>query len=246
MPEGGKVTTSVILAAAGASTRLRAEVRKPYIEVAGEPIFYHSLELFTSLESLLEFVIVVHPLDRPDFTRNYGAQLESLPVPVHVVPGGEHRSESIARALDAASADADLIAIHDAVRPFTEPAVIRRVVARARETGAAIAATRVSDTVKAQGRGEGSEAPSIEATVPRRGLWFAQTPQVFHADLIRRAYRQFGPDPDATDDAELVERLGHPVSLVEGGRLNIKITTREDLELARAITAHVRGARTPG
>jgi 2-C-methyl-D-erythritol 4-phosphate cytidylyltransferase len=246
MPDAGKVTTSVILAAAGASTRLRAEVRKPYIEVAGEPIFFHSLERFTSLESLLEFVIVVHALDRPDFARNYGAQLESLPVPVHVVAGGLHRSESIARALERTSAEADLIAIHDAVRPFTEAAVIRRVVARARETGAAIAATRVSDTVKAQAGAGESEAPEVEATVPRRRLWLAQTPQVFRANLIRRAYREFGPDPDATDDAELVERLGHPISLVEGGRLNMKITTPEDLELARAITAHARAARAPG
>ena len=237
-------STSVVLAAAGASARLRAEVRKPYIELAGKPIFFHSLELFTALESLLEFVIVVHPLDRPDFARNFGPQLQMLPVPASVVPGGEFRSESIAKALEAVSPEAELIAVHDAVRPFTRPEVIRLVVERARMTGAAIAATRVSDTIK--GERPGSDGgPEVERTVPREGLWLAQTPQVFRAEILREAYRKYGPDPDATDDAQLVERLGRPVALVESGRLNIKITTPEDLVFAKALVAGARRSGAP-
>ncbi len=121
--------------------------------------------------------------------------------------------------------------IHDAARPFVTPAIIDRVLDAARRHGAALAAVPVHDTVKSSTR-----AGRVLKTVDRRGLWLAQTPQAFRADLLREAHRRaVAAGHRGTDESALIESMGHPVHLVPGSPLNFKITTREDLALARSL-----------
>ena len=144
-----------------------------------------------------------------------------------MVAGGATRQASVWRALQAAPA-ADLLVVHDAVRPFVTRALIDAVVGAARQSGAAICALPIAETVK---RVRGDE---VEATVDRAGLWTVQTPQAFRADLLREAHDKARRDGVVgTDDAALVERLGHPVKVVRGLEDNLKITTPEDLRRAR-------------
>ena len=149
-----------------------------------------------------------------------------------VVPGGQTRQESVWLALRAAPDDADFVVVHDAVRPFITRALIDAVVGAARAAGAAICALPVTETVK---RVRGDE---VEATLDRTGLWTVQTPQAFRADLLREAHEKARRDGVVgTDDAALVERLGHPVKVIRGLEGNLKITTPEDLRRARRMAA---------
>ena len=147
---------------------------------------------------------------------------------ITVVAGGQTRQESVWLALQAAPDDAELVIVHDAVRPFITRRLIDAVVGMARRSGAAICALPVSETVK---RVRGDE---VETTIDRTGLWAVQTPQVFRAALLREAHEKARRDGVVgTDDAALVERLGHPVKVVRGLEANLKITTAEDLHRAR-------------
>jgi 2-C-methyl-D-erythritol 4-phosphate cytidylyltransferase len=157
--------------------------------------------------------------------------------------GGRERQNSVASGIVALPADADLVAIHDAARALIQPATIARVVADARTHGAAIAALPLDDTLKRGSLGV------IEATVPRAELWRAQTPQAFRRVWLEEAHRaaagRGARAAAATDDAALVEALGHRVHLTPGDPMNFKITTPEDLELAESVLvgrAHLRGA----
>jgi 2-C-methyl-D-erythritol 4-phosphate cytidylyltransferase len=145
---------------------------------------------------------------------------------IQVVPGGQQRSDSIANALEHVRPDVDCIAVHDAARPCLANEWIDKVFAAGEKTGAAILAIPVVGTLKRVGPDQ-----RIIETVSRTDLWEAQTPQVFHRQLLIDAYARRGQGP-ATDDAELVQRLGHPVAIVPGSPVNLKITTREDLQLA--------------
>jgi 2-C-methyl-D-erythritol 4-phosphate cytidylyltransferase len=150
-------------------------------------------------------------------------------VSVTVVPGGDSRQASVERALQAAPAGAGLIVVHDAVRPFVTRALIDGVLAAARVDGAAICALPVAETVKQVAGGW------VETTLDRARLWAVQTPQAFQAALLREAHDKARRDGFVgTDDAMLVERLGHRVRVVPGSERNIKITTPTDLQQARA------------
>src|SRR5262249_51408882 len=147
----------------------------------------------------------------------------------HLIEGGAERSESVLKALEAAGAwHPQLVAVHDAVRPFVTPEQISAVIAKARETGAAILALPAKDTLKEVEQG------LIQRTIDRRRVYLAQTPQAFHYELLLRANREARaaglPAAMLTDDSLLVERMGLPVSIVEGTSQNVKITTQEDLE----------------
>jgi 2-C-methyl-D-erythritol 4-phosphate cytidylyltransferase len=169
-------------------------------------------------------VIVISPEDREHFQSKFGANVAILGV--DVVEGGAERADSVAAALAHVRADIDFIAVHDAARPCLVDQWIDRVFAAAVTSGAAIFATPVTGTLKRVAADH-----TIQQTVPRDQLWEAQTPQVFRRQLLLDAYAQRG-DFAATDDAQLVERLGHPVTVVPGSPLNLKITTREELRLA--------------
>ena len=167
--------------------------------------------------------MVTAPPDRvEEFARIAGSR-------ARVVAGGETRSASVRNGVEAlAPADGDIVAIHDAARPFVTPAEIQAVVRAAEASGAAIAATPVVDTIKKV------EGGRILRTVDREGLFGAATPQAFRADLLRRA---LASGRDATDEAALCEALGIPVAVVPVSRFSFKITTPDDLELAEAILA---------
>lgn len=164
--------------------------------------------------------------------KRWGRDLQSLRVK-RVTPGGETRQGSVQRGLDLTDASSELVAIHDAVRPLVRPERIEEALRAAARVGAALLAAPVKATIK-----RATPDLAVRDTIPRSGLWEAQTPQVFRRDLILRAYRRAEADRfQATDDAELVERLGCEVAIVESSDENLKITTPSDLLVAEALLA---------
>jgi 2-C-methyl-D-erythritol 4-phosphate cytidylyltransferase len=218
-------TFAVILAAAGKSSRFHNKnYKKPFVPLADRAVWLHSTEKFLNRDDVKQLIMVVSPEDREDFLSKFGANVAILGL--EVVDGGTERSDSIANALEHVRPDVDFIAVHDAARPCIATEWIDRVFAAAEKTGAAILAIPVSGTLKRVGADH-----TIAETVPRNDLWEAQTPQVFRRDLLMKAYAA-RKGAAATDDAQLVEQLGHTVSIVPGSPVNIKITTGEDLHLA--------------
>jgi len=220
---------AVILPAAGQSSRFRDKEKKPFVNLDGRAVWLRSAELFVTRNDVCQCLIVVSPGDQELFRRRYGANLAFMNV--QIINGGAERFESVANALAEVKPEADLVAIHDAVRPCLTDALISAVFNKAAQTGAALLAVPVSDTVK-----QVTPQHQVEATVSRKGLWLAQTPQVFRRDWLQEAYANRAKlGKDITDDAQLVEAAGHPVHVVEGAGSNIKITTKGDLYLAEAI-----------
>jgi 2-C-methyl-D-erythritol 4-phosphate cytidylyltransferase len=220
---------AVILPAAGRSSRFHDKEKKPFANLDGRAVWLRTAELFVTRKDVVECLIVVAPEDQEMFRRRYGANLAFMNV--RIVDGGAERFESVANALAMIGPDADFVAIHDAVRPCLTEALVAAVVAKAEQTGAALLAVPVTDTVK-----HVTGQQQVQKTLPRQGMWLAQTPQVFRRDWLTEAYAQrakFGKN--ITDDAQLVEAAGHPVFVVEGSNSNIKITTRGDLALAEAV-----------
>ena len=212
-----------LLMCAGRGERLGLGVEKALAPLAGRPLFTWSLETLERSGAIHGIVIVGAVRKLRDALAACGLAARKV---VAWVEGGRERQESVARGLAALPEDCTLVAVHDAARALVTGELIGRVVADAMQHGAAIAALPVADTLK-----QGSLA-AVERTVPRAGLWSAQTPQVFRRDWLTAAHA--GGIRGATDDAALIEALGHPVRLVEGDALNLKITTPRDLELAEA------------
>ena len=220
---------SVILPAAGQSSRFKDREKKPFATLDGRAVWLRSAELFVTRPDVCQCLIVVAPDDQDVFRRRYGANLAFMNV--QIADGGKQRADSVANALAQVSAEAEFVAVHDAVRPCLTSELIDAVFAAAAKSGAAVLAVPVADTLK---RVSGQHR--VEATVPREGLWLAQTPQVFRKEWLVEAYaKRDKAGQDITDDAQLVEAAGHPVTVVEGAGTNIKITTKADLLLAEAI-----------
>jgi 2-C-methyl-D-erythritol 4-phosphate cytidylyltransferase len=194
-------------------------------------VFLRTLEVFADRDDVIQTLLVASQRDRQELARRFGRQLDAMKV--ELATGGETRSQSVRNALASVHAGAELICVHDAVRPCVSPRWIDAVFVEAARTGAAILAYPVHGTVK-----QADRHGVIAATLPQRDLWEAQTPQVFRADLLREAY---AAGADASDDARLVEQIGHPVSLVIGDPRNIKITTPADLALAEAVYGGLLG-----
>ncbi|MDD4267788.1 MAG: 2-C-methyl-D-erythritol 4-phosphate cytidylyltransferase [Pirellulaceae bacterium] len=215
---------SVIMPAAGKSSRFYDKnYKKPFAPLANRAVWLHSAERFLARDNVIQVILAISPDDREYFNFKFASNVVILGI--DVVEGGAERSDSVARALAKVKPEADFVAVHDAARPCICDPWIDEVFAAAEQTGAAILAVPVDGTLK---RVEGKR---IAETVPRDGLWEAQTPQVFRRQLLLEAYEKRGAEP-ASDDAQLVERLGKPVAIVRGSRINLKITTREDLRLA--------------
>ncbi len=218
-------TLAVILAAAGKSSRFRDQhYKKPFAPLANRAVWLHSAERFLNRDDVKQLILVIDPDDRDAFNSKFAANVAILGI--DVVEGGAERCDSIANALAQVRDDVDLVAIHDAARPCLADEWIDSVVSAADKSGAAILAIPVTGTIKRSANGK-----QIDETVPRTHLWEAQTPQVFRRSLLIDAYAKRN-DCNATDDAELVERTGQPVTLVPGSPINMKITTREDLKFA--------------
>ncbi len=208
---------AVILPAAGRSSRFGSAEKKVFAVLDGRPVWLRSAELFVARPDVCQCIVVAAPEDRGRFgAAPAGGRVE-------IADGGAERFQSVANALARTTTEAEFVAVHDAARPCLTPALIDAVFARAVETGAAMLAVRVADTVKRDdGRGR------VVVTVPRDGLWLAQTPQVFRRDWLLDAYaRRAALGAGVTDDAQLVEAAGHAVYLVPGSGANLKITTRE-------------------
>ena len=229
---------SVILPAAGLGTRMgRASAektgtsRKQFMLLEGSPILLHTVRKFAACGRVNEIVVAVRRDDLEwvsDLLRR-----EIRDKPVRVVEGGDSRQQSVANALATLAADTDLVVVHDAVRPFIDLETIDKAIDAAAETGAAIVGIVPVDTVKQVNRAPTGRA-RIRSTIPRDKLVLAQTPQVFRYDLLRRAFQTAAEDGfTGTDEASLLERLDHEVTVVLGSDRNIKITKPSDMDLAR-------------
>jgi 2-C-methyl-D-erythritol 4-phosphate cytidylyltransferase len=220
-----------IIAAAGSGTRMASDRPKQFLLLAGTPVIFHTLKSFEQCDSIHE-VIVVLPSEQSAGFLSLAGKFGVRKV-ARVVPGGATRADSVKRGLlTIRSATAEIVAVHDGVRPFVTVAEIDATVAAAREDGAAILVAPVTDTIK-QVNGE-----TIVTTLDRGSLRRALTPQCFQYELLRQAYQQADVnDASLTDESALVEKLGKPVRIVEGSARNIKITTAEDLAIAEQFLA---------
>jgi 2-C-methyl-D-erythritol 4-phosphate cytidylyltransferase len=250
---------SVIIVAAGESKRLKTRVRKPYLILKGKPILLHSLEVFRKIPNVHEIVIAINPKDSIRAEKII-SPINNKPVQIKTVIGGARRSDSVCNALKATSNKSKIVLIHDAARPFVKHSDVLKLIREIRQTGAAILARPVSDTIKR------TKGDIIKETItPRQSLWAAQTPQGFKRDILIKAYQPYlsavpsilhsrtakdelrlwkagkkSPPPsgrdsasasgEVTDDASLVEKIGIPVSIVKGSEKNIKITTKTDIQ----------------
>jgi len=230
-----------VLVAAGSSERIGAAFPKQFLPLGPDPMFFLALESVlphsdeVAIVTLSDFVGTVRSI-----LRYAGAtqDLDFRGARIHAVTGGKRRQDSVQRGLDALSEDIDLVLVHDAARPFASPALVERVVAAAREHGAAVPVVAVPDTVK---RVEGDV---VAETMDRRALGLAQTPQGFLRAVLEDAYSKLG-GADVTDDARAVELAGGEVAIVEGEPGNFKVTTPVDLELA-SVVANCRRGLGPG
>ena len=224
-----------ILPAAGLGTRMTKGSgggRKQFFQLGGVPILVRTIRKFVAVDRVSEILVAVRPED-VDSVRQM-IEEAAFAKPVRVVEGGNARQHSVQNALAQVPADADLVAVHDAVRPFIEVETINHVLDEAAGSGAAIVGVVPVDTVK-QVAPKQSNRARIKGTIPREGLVLAQTPQVFRLDLIRRAFKTASDDRFiGTDESSLVERLEEvEVIVVPGSDRNIKITKPADLDLAR-------------
>ena len=223
-----------IIAAAGAGTRMASDRPKQFLLLAGMPVIFHTLKPFEECEQIHEVIVVLPAEESAGFLSMAGKYgLRKL---TRVVPGGATRADSVKRGLMAIrSATAEIVAVHDGVRPFVTVAEIESTIAAAQSGGAAILVAPVTDTIK-----QVSDRAVVK-TLDRGGLRRALTPQCFQYELLRQAYQRVDVnDPSLTDESALIERLGNPVTVGEGSSRNIKITTTEDLAIAEAL---LKGAR---
>jgi len=207
-------------------------VPKQFLALGGQPLVVYSLRILQA-SPIIDAVILAVPEGDLDYCRSDIVQAHGFSKVTDVVAGGQERQDSVRHALAAAGEEAEIVLVHDAVRPFVTGRMVEEVVAAARVNGAAIVALPMRDTVKQVGADR-----MIERTVDRRPLWLAQTPQAFRRDWLQEAHRKARLEGvKATDDAYLIEWFGHPVSVVEGSGENIKITRPEDLVIGEAILA---------
>jgi 2-C-methyl-D-erythritol 4-phosphate cytidylyltransferase len=253
---------AVVIPAAGASRRYAEGQEAPRSkldeDLGGRPVLQRTVELFTKHDAVAAIIVAgpVDPAAQRDFHARYADKLGLLGVKL-CVGGKTHRHETVKAALAEVPPDCTHIAVHDAARPCTPPELIERLFDAAAKYAAVVPATEASDTLKRVaeresddrdvdplaailgGSSKNTRVRVVEETIDRTRLWAVQTPQVFKAQLLRRAYEQ--ADLSGTDDAQLVERLGETVTVIEGDPRNIKITRPIDLLVARAVL----GVRPP-
>ena len=205
-------------------------VPKQFLQFGDVPLLVHALRVLESSPTIDAIVMVV-PQDDVSYCQRELVPRFAFSKIKHVVGGGARRQDSVWNGLQAVDARAGIVLIHDAVRPFVTGTMVRDVVDRARIHGAAAVAVPVRDTVKRV-----TPDGMIETTLDRQSLWLAQTPQAFKIEVLRDAHRLSQQhDVEATDDAFLVEQLGHAISIVNGSTDNIKMTRPEDLSVGEAM-----------
>jgi 2-C-methyl-D-erythritol 4-phosphate cytidylyltransferase len=222
-------SVAAIICAAGPGSRFGGKKRKQFVDVAGRAIFMRSIELFADRHGVKQILLGISKDDQETLKVNWGAKLSFFGIKTFF--GGAERFETILNAMELIQDGIDLVAVHDACRCCATDQLIADVIAKAAETGAAIPAAPVTATIKQVKDGQ------IVRTVERAGLFEAQTPQVFDLALLRKAYANLANVDKAvvTDDAYLVEAIGHKVSIVESDSSNLKITRPSDIAIAEAI-----------
>ncbi|MCL5006230.1 MAG: 2-C-methyl-D-erythritol 4-phosphate cytidylyltransferase [Acidobacteria bacterium] len=219
-----------IIPAAGAGIRMGGETPKQFLALEGVPIVVHTLRKFDRADSIDEIFLGLRP---EDMDRAHAEiEREHFSKPVRLVRGGASRQETVALALQEAPSTAEIVVVHDAVRPFVALEMIRQVVEAARKCGAAILGIPSVDTIKQV------ERQTILGTLPRERIVLAQTPQAFRFEILKEAFdRALADGYEGTDESSLVERLGYTVEVLMGSDRNIKITKPSDLPLARLFIA---------
>lgn len=214
----------LIIVAGGTGSRMGMELPKQFLEINGKPILAHTLERFHHFDSALNIIVVLHP----DFVEYWNDLVQTLgiKVPHEVVKGGKERFDSVKQGLKAISDETGVVGIHDAVRPLVSFKTFETCFNNARINGTAIPVVTVNDSLRELHNGDSKIAD-------RSKFRLVQTPQCFEISLLREAFKA-DYHPSFTDDASVVESLGVRLHLVEGNRENIKITTPEDLLLAKA------------
>jgi 2-C-methyl-D-erythritol 4-phosphate cytidylyltransferase len=221
---------SAVVAAAGEGTRLKSKVPKPLVQIYSRPLLVYSLKTLSRHPAINEIIVVVNSKNSRKIIKEI-RQYRISKIKGFVL-GGRRRQDSVYNGLRETDSRADLVLIHDAARPFINKSILSAAIKQARESGVVIAGVPLKATVKMV-KGKGPRW-FVEKTIDRKNLWEIQTPQVFKRNLILEACRKLGNE-DVTDDAMLLEGLGRRVGLVLGSYDNIKITTPEDLVIARAI-----------
>lgn len=215
--------TSAIIVAAGKGTRMGPDVDKLFLELNGCPVVAHTWRRFDQSQDITEIILVVRDGMQDafaDLARKFGFNKK-----FQLVPGGKERQDSVWNGLEALSPDARIVAIQDAARPCTSHALITATIEAARETGAAVAAQPVTDTIK-----ESADGEFIQRTIDRSRLWAVQTPQTFQVEVIKRALSEVRQrNLPVTDDTAACELIGQPVKLVHCPEPNPKVTRPEDL-----------------
>jgi 2-C-methyl-D-erythritol 4-phosphate cytidylyltransferase/2-C-methyl-D-erythritol 2,4-cyclodiphosphate synthase len=220
------MSVGVVIVAAGRGLRLGGSLPKQFLDLGGRTILQRSLAVFDAHPAITELVVALPE----DLLHEAQRLIGPLQRPCRVVAGGTHRQDSVRAGASALSEATDVVLIHDAARPFVDAALIDRVISAARHRGASVPAVQARDTVK-RIVGDGHE---VAETIPRGEIWLAQTPQGFARRVLADLLATGDPDEPATDEAMLAERAGHPVVVVPGDERNVKITTEDDLAVARA------------
>ncbi len=222
---------AVILPAAGQSSRFSGYQRKkPFVELKGCPVWVRTADHFLNRPDVSQTILVVAPEDLAWFHQTFEAILGVMNITV--VAGGTSRGESVRKGISAIVKSADFIAVHDAARPLLTAKWIDEIFAAASKHQAAIPGLKISSTVKRI-----SSDAIVSATVDRTGLVQAQTPQVFSAGLLQKAFASCQNLAEVTDEASLLEAISEPVHVIDGWPMNIKITTPEDFQLAEIFLA---------
>ncbi|MEH7180875.1 2-C-methyl-D-erythritol 4-phosphate cytidylyltransferase [Neobacillus vireti] len=224
----------VIIPAAGQGKRMGAGKNKLLLELNNMPVLIHSLKVFDEDELCEGIILAISPQDEVEF--KLLLKQHQVKKVLRLVPGGKERQDSIYNALKTVETDG-IILVHDAARPFILKEHIHRLLETAQQTGAAIIGVPAKDTMKTV------RDHLVMATVERSSLWAVQTPQAFRFSILYKAYEQAEKDSFiGTDDSSLVERISHPVTMIEGDYDNIKLTTKEDLFFAEAIVKKRQGS----
>lgn len=218
-----QIKTTAIIVAAGSGSRFGSELPKQFMQIAGRQVLAHTLSRFEQAESIDEIILV---LSEDNLNRSAGLNFSKLK---HIIKGGDSRAASVLKGLAAIKGEDGIVAVHDGARPLVSADEIDRTVEKAKQFGAACLTAPVTDTIKSIRGGE------IASTLDREKLRRALTPQAFELRLLRRAFAEAEIDNLVTDECYLVEKLGHPIAIVDGSSRNIKITHAEDLLVAEAI-----------
>lgn len=224
------IRASAVIAAAGQGKRFGDSLPKQFLTLGGKPVLSYSLETFSKSDLIGEIIVVV-PEDWVRTVKTDIVDRLSIPKVTKIIPGGPERQDSVLNGFNSLSGKPGIVAVHDGARPLVPLSLLEEVIREASAHGAALSALPSSDTIK-----KSSPDMYADGTVPRDSLWFAQTPQAFGYDVLKKAFSKAADDRfTGTDESQLVERTGVRVKIVKGSPYNIKITTPEDLALGELI-----------